>query len=228
MSILALIPARGGSKGIPQKNIVNFLGKPLLAHTAEAATLSNCFSKIVLSTDSEEIQKVGKKWNVACDSLRPSDLATDATPMIDVLLHAIQEHQLQDQDAICLLQPTSPLRNHKHIQEAVRLFESNAYDSVVSIMEVPHQFLPSSLLEMRGNSVSRKFPSEPKYTDRQSKPQLFVRNGPAILISRVSTLKKRDLYGDNVGGYFMDHKSSVDIDSVDDLALAEFYSKQGK
>jgi CMP-N,N'-diacetyllegionaminic acid synthase len=209
--VVALIPARGGSKGIPRKNLAPLAGKPLLHWAIDAALSADTVTRLVVSTDDDEIAAAAGDAELL---RRPADLAGDDTPMLDVIRHAL-EH-IEPCDVLVLLQPTSPLRRPEQVDEAVRLLLESGADTVVSVVEVPHRYEPSSLMELHdGRLVAR---SEP--TTRQAKDQLYARNGPAILAVRPSGLGD-GLYGGNVVGYVMDERDSLDIDTPHDLELAE-------
>jgi CMP-N,N'-diacetyllegionaminic acid synthase len=209
--VVALIPARGGSKGIPRKNLAPLAGKPLLHWAIDAALAADTVTRVVVSTDDDEIAAAAGDAELL---RRPADLAGDDTPMLDVIRHALDH--VEPCDVLVLLQPTSPLRRPEQVDEAVRLLLESGADTVVSVVEVPHRYEPSSLMELReGRLVAR---SEP--TTRQAKGQLYARNGPAILAVRPSGLGD-GLYGGNVVGYVMDEHDSLDIDTPHDLELAE-------
>jgi CMP-N,N'-diacetyllegionaminic acid synthase len=231
MNIVGLIPARAGSKGIPRKNLVSCAGKPLLAYSCEAALQSKKLSRVLLSTDSKEIADAGISFGVEAPFLRPAEIAADTTPMIDVLKHAllVLEKEARTVDALCLLQPTSPLRTATHINEAIALFEKQKADTVVSICEVPHQYTPSSILNLdaaTGEVQPYQKSDATVVTRRQDKPKLYARNGPAILIIRADVIRKNMLYGQRTFGYLMAAKDSFDIDHADDLDLVEYLLKK--
>jgi CMP-N-acetylneuraminic acid synthetase len=219
MNYLAVIPARGDSKGIPRKNVVMLAGKPLIVHTCSAAKGSKKISSTMVSTDDNEIADVSKKAGVDVPFLRPKELAGDATPMIDVLQQIIS--QVKDKpDAIVLLQPTSPLRTSKHIDEAIAQFESSNADTLVSVMDVPHQYAPKKLMREENGFLSPvSSESQPR---RQEMERLYARNGPAILIVKRELIEAGTLYGKNIAGYVMSREDSVDIDEQADLLYAEF------
>ena len=225
MNILGLIPARGGSRSIPGKNLVPLAGKPLLAYTCDAARRSKRLTRTILSTDNEEIVRVGKACGVEVPFRRPADLAGDETPMIEVVRHAVgwlADHERYRADLVALLQPTSPLRRAEHIDAAVeRIIESSA-DTVVSVIEVPHQFNPVSLMRLEDGRLV-PFLDQPMILLRQDKPRAYARNGPAILVVRLEVLEKGTLYGAIVRPLEMSPADSIDIDGMDDLALAEFW-----
>lgn len=229
MNVLGLIPARGGSKGIPHKNIVPLAGRPLLAWTCEAALASTSLSRVVLSTDDEEIAEVGRAWGVEVPFMRPAVLATDTAASADVAMHALawlREHDGWDADLLVLLQPTSPLRTARHIDEALAALYASGADTVVSVVPVRHNFSPFTLMRLENGRLidfwDRPLPFD-RYR-RQDTPQLFARNGPAVLLTRVETLRRSNsFYGDYVAPYEMSEEDSVDIDRPADLVLAEWY-----
>lgn len=226
MNIVGLIPARGGSRGIKKKNIANLAGRPLLAYTCEAALNCKQLSRVVLSTDDEEIASVGRQLGIEVPFIRPQELAQDNTPSFAVAEHAIEwlRHDGWEPDLLVLLQPTSPLRRACHIDESLSLLESSGADTVVSVVQVPHRFNPYSLMRLE-NGALRDFSPEPVSFDRynrQNLPRLYARNGPAILASRVPVmLSNRSFYGPKVAGYEMSEEDSLDIDGHFDLELAE-------
>ncbi|MBN2304976.1 MAG: Gfo/Idh/MocA family oxidoreductase [Anaerolineae bacterium] len=227
MRIIGLIPARGGSKGIPHKNITPLAGRPLLAYTCEAALRSTRLSRVLLSTDDPAIAEVGRQCGVDVPFLRPEELARDDTPSIAVTQHAIR--WLQDQgespDIVLLLQPTSPLRRAEHIDAALDHMIETGADTVVSVTPVPHHFSPYKLMQIRDGKLEH-FWQDPLPFDRfqrQSVPVLYGRNGPAILATRVPVLFERDsYYGDHVVPYVMSEADSVDVDTPFDLRLADW------
>jgi CMP-N,N'-diacetyllegionaminic acid synthase len=213
MDIVALIPARGGSRG---KNLWPLAGKPLLLWTLEAARASTTLTRIVVSTDSEEVAAFARKHGVEVLE-RPAELAQDETPMLPVIRHALAE--LGPLDVLVLLQPTSPLRRPDHIDQALLvLFEDDRRDTVVSVVEVPHQFRPVSLMALDGGRLVPVVPGPP--LQRQDKPVVYARNGPAVLALRPDRLGD-DLYAGDVRPYVMEARDSVDVDEPFDLRLAE-------
>ncbi|WGS66035.1 acylneuraminate cytidylyltransferase family protein [Marinitoga aeolica] len=219
---LAIIPARGGSKGIKNKNIIDLKGNPLIIYTIEEAKKSNIFDKIIVSTDSPEVAEISKKYGAEIPFLRPEYLATDTSSSIDVILHAlnyfkdINEHY----DYFILLQPTSPLRKAEDILNAVELlFQKNA-DNIVSVCEVEHSPLFSNTLP-EDLSLSNFIREEVKNKRRQDLPKYYRING-AIYISKVeSFLKTKDFYNKKSYAYIMPIERSIDIDNMIDLKLAE-------
>lgn len=227
-AILGLIPARGGSRGIPRKNVALVGGRPLLAYTCEAALGSRRLTRVVVSTDDEEIAAVGRACGVEVPFLRPADLAQAETPSLPVVLHALRwlrEHDAWEADIVVLLQPTSPLRRARHIDEALDGMEAAGADTVVSVVPVPHRFSPYSIASIHDGWL-REFWEQPVPFDRfrrQDVPVLYARNGPAVLATRVSVLLERQsFFGERALPYVMPEEDSVDIDTRFDLCLAEW------
>ena len=214
MDVVALIPARGGSKGIPRKNLAPVAGKPLLAWTIGAALEARTPSRVVVSTDDGEIATVAAALGAGV-LVRPSELAADDTPMLDVVVHAADA--LGDAEALVVLQATSPLRRAEHVDAAVTLLEDTGADCVVSVVEVPHNYRPGKLLALEDGRV-RALGDEPLHRDLAP---VYARNGPAVLVLRADGLAERGLYGGDVRAYVMDAADSVDVDSPFDLRLAE-------
>jgi CMP-N-acetylneuraminic acid synthetase len=211
--VVALVPARGGSKGIPRKNLAPLLGRPLLAWTIDAARAAETVTRVVVSTDDEEIAAAADGTEIL---RRPSELATDETPMLDVIRHAL--HELAPLDVLVLLQPTSPLRRAEHVDGAVRLLLETGADSVVSVVEVPHRYRPGSLMALDGDRLVRL--ADDHAATRQEKPAVYARNGPAVLVLRGDWVGP-DLYAGDCRAYVMEPRDSIDVDDPFDLELAE-------
>jgi CMP-N-acetylneuraminic acid synthetase len=219
MDALGLIPARSGSRGIPDKNLASLGGKSLLAWTCEQAIASDRLTRRVVSTDSPEIGAAARGLGLEVID-RPAALAADETPMLDVLLHALE--RIPDADPVVLLQPTSPLRRAVDIDAAIELWERTGADSVVSVVRVPHSFTPGSQLRRDEDGRLEPYPSAEHSTSRQEKPLLFARNGPAVLVVRADTVRAGSLYGDDCRAYEMAPEDSIDVDEPLDLELAAF------
>jgi CMP-N,N'-diacetyllegionaminic acid synthase len=213
MDVVGLIPARGGSKAIPRKNLAPLGGKPLIAWTIEAARASKALTAVVVSTESDEVAEAAVGAQIL---RRPAPLADDDAPMRSVIDHALAE--LGAPGVLVLLQPTSPLRRSEHIDEAVRLLLDGDADCVVSVVEVPHRFGPDSLMAL---DDGRLVPIAETATRRQEKRPVYARNGPAILAMRPDRISG-DLYGGDCRPYLMRPEDSVDVDEQFDLELAEF------
>ncbi len=216
MKYLGVIPARGGSKGIKHKNKKLLNGKPLIQYSIDAA-LNSKIDCVVVSTDDNDIIEIAKSSNVKVIK-RPSGLAQDDTPTLPVLQHALLEAQ-DSFDAVITLQPTSPLRTHEHINDAINLFESkeNA-DSLVSVVKVPHNMIPESIMKKEGDFIINYQSS--KLFNRQNKPIYFARNGAAIYITKVSRLDF-EVFGGKIVPFEMSLLESFDIDDEDDWTIVE-------
>lgn len=224
MAIVGLIPARGGSKGIPGKNIAPCAGRPLLAYTADAALQAKSLSRTILSTDDEAIARVGRELGLEVPFMRPAELGSDTASSLSVIAHALDWLELRgtEVEAIVLLQPTSPFRTAAQIDEAVALFRETGADTVVSVVEVPHRFHPSALMDVKNGFLHPWQSSGEMVLRRQEVPVLYARNGPAILVMRPSQVRTGVLYGAGTVAYIMSAKDSLDIDTPDDLLFAEF------
>lgn len=227
MQILGLIPARGGSKAVPRKNLAVLGGKPLLSYTCDAAKQSQRLTQVIISTDDPEIANFGQSYGFMLDYPRPEYLCQDDSPMKDVIEHIITMATKDgvSPEIIVLLQPTSPLRTATHIDEAIDLLVSTGADTVVSVKNVPHRYSPTSLMRMEGESLKPYLDDAPVLR-RQDKPLLYARNGPAILAFKTASFHAHGLYGGDVRPYEMDHSTSLDIDHPEDLAYGEFLLHQ--
>ena len=193
-NVLGLIPARGGSKGIPRKNIAILAGQPLLAYTCAVALGSRVLNRVVLSTDDAEIAEVGRQCGVEVPFLRPATLAQDGTPSIEVARHAVEyfrDNEHWTPDVVVLLQPTSPLRTSRHIDEAVDLMKESDADTVVSVVEVPHRFNPHSVMQLKDGALVDFLPV-PTDFDR------FL----VVRICRCSCSKRASSTGEHGGGNY--------------------------
>jgi CMP-N,N'-diacetyllegionaminic acid synthase len=222
MNVLGVIPARGGSKGLPNKNLALLGGRPLLAYTADAAKASRKLTRTIVSTDDERISACARSLGLDVPFMRPASLAADDAPMLPVLQHAVSSMETSGfkADIVVLLQPTSPLRLGEHIDAAVDWLQRVRGDSVVSVVEVPHQFNPTSVMRL-DEGLLRPFLDGPTATRRQDKPRLYARNGPAVLAVHARVLAAGSLYGDESWPLLMSPEDSLDIDMPWDLRLAE-------
>ena len=226
MNVVGIIPARGGSKGIPRKNIRRLCGKSLLAYTAEAALQSKVLSRVLLSTEDREIRAVGLKLGLEAPFIRPDELAQDDTPALPVIQHAVktlEETEKYRADVIVILQPTSPLRTSRHIDEALELFSASKADSLVSVVEVPHNMNPYSVMQLEADGTVTPFLTyDEKKNLRHEKPVFYARNGAAIYVfTRDCLMNKDSFYGDSTIPYFMKKEESIDIDDEWDWRLVE-------
>jgi CMP-N,N'-diacetyllegionaminic acid synthase len=224
MRILGLIPARGGSKGVPRKNIKLLAGKPLLAYTAEAALAAKRLARVILSTDDDEIAEVGKEFGVEVPFLRPAELAEDKTPTLPVVQHALSflERQGDRFDAVCLLQPTNPLRRAGDIDACIELMEQHTADCVISVLPVPAEYNPHWVYFPSGDGILRLSTGETTpIPRRQELPPAFHREGSIYITRRDVVMNQHSLFGERVVGYEIDPALTVNIDTPDDWATAE-------
>jgi N-acylneuraminate cytidylyltransferase/CMP-N,N'-diacetyllegionaminic acid synthase len=219
--MLAIIPARGGSKGLPGKNIKDLKGKPLIAYTIEAALASKYITRVIISTDDDEIAKVAVEHGAECPFMRPAALATDTARAIDAFkytLDRLEEEGSEIIDDFMVLQPTSPLRTAADIDKAIELFREKNADSVISYCAEHHPVIWHKYLSNDG-----KFENifEAGINNRQEERISYYPNG-AIYIFRRNTINNEQYYTDNSYAYLMDRKKSVDIDTIDDFEYVMF------
>ena len=229
MKVLGVITARGGSKGLPGKNLRPLAGKPLLAHTIDTARASKAFDRVILSTDYEAIAATGRSHGCDVPFMRPPELARDETPHLPVLRHAVawlRDHDRYEPDAVMILQPTSPLRRAQDIRESIALLERSGADSVVSVSEVPAHYHPMRTLRLDTHGFASLFvTSEPvrrRIDRRQDMPAAWTMNG-VVYLFRTAVLDAADpsLYGDRTAAYVMPPEFGISIDSLDDWTAAE-------
>lgn len=224
MKILAVIPARGGSKGVPQKNIKLLGGKPLLHYTAERALESKLLTKVIVSTDSEVIRDVGMQVGIEVPFMRPEVLALDTTPTIDVLKHAIVFYEQQGIffDAICILQPTTPFREKGFIDQAVQKFISSQADTLISVLPVPHHYNPHWVFEEKETSFLKIATGEDVIIPRrQELPKCYYRDGAIYLVKTEVVMKANSLFGKTVSYIASASEYYVNIDTLEDWQKAE-------
>lgn len=222
MKALVVIPARGGSKGVPRKNIKLLCGKPLIYWTIEAAREVFPDEIICVSTDDDEIKSVVEQTRLKVPFLRPEELATDTADSYEVLLHAVSFYEQQGYfpDTLILLQPTSPLRAGKHIEEALNLYKKDI-EMIVSVKETKAN--PYYVLREENENGYLVKSKESNATRRQDVPKVWELNG-AIYIIDVKTLKLKPISEfEKVKKYVMNEVSSHDIDTMTDWTLAKIY-----
>jgi CMP-N-acetylneuraminic acid synthetase len=223
-TVLGIVPARGGSKGIIRKNIRVLDGKPLLAYTARAAQQSACLSRVLLSTDDPEIAEFGKAAGLDVPFLRPADLALDSTPMIDVVLHTIRWAQSHGEryDAICLLQPTSPLRSARTIDRCIALLWEREADCVVSVRPVPPEYNPHWVyFETPDGLLKPSIGGSDPIPARQLLPPAYHRDGSVFTAKTQSVLAHGSLYGTKMVGVLSPEDEACDLDTEEQWELLE-------
>lgn len=224
MKILCIIPARGGSKGIPKKNIIDVCGKPLIAYTIEPALdvlKQGYIDKVIVSTDSEEIAEVSKSFGAEVPFLRPESISGDKAKSVEFMEHALMYYEQQgvQYDAILLLQPTSPLRDAADLISALKMYTESANDSLISAYEEEYiNDLVIYKLDADGKTSSPVSPLHNKGVRRQDHGSTYVRNG-CIYISAASLIKNGFVIGEKPLMYIMDKNKSVNVDTIEDLEL---------
>ncbi len=227
MKVLGVIPARGGSKGVPKKNIKHLEGKPLIAYTIEAA-LASKISHVIVSTDSEEIADVSRSFGADVPFIRPDHLATDSAKSMPVIQHALEfvEQQKGEKfDAVLMLQPTTPYRTSDDIDQAINILEESNADSVISVVDVEGHH-PARMKFLKGDRLI-----DPPYCEtyenqpRQELEPMYIRNGAIYLSSRAAVLKG-SFKGNDCRALIMPASRSVNIDTIIDFEYAEFLASK--
>lgn len=224
MKILAIIPARGGSKGVPGKNIKLLNGKPLLGYTSEIAIQSKHLREVIISTEDEQIIAVAKSLGLHVPFVRPMALAQDSTPTIDVIIHALEWYKNQNIffDAVCLLQVTSPFRTVSFLDKAIEKFIESDCDSLVSVQRVPHEYNPHWTFEINTEGHLKIATGESEIIPRrQELPAAYHRDGSIYITKTEVLLKEHSLYGKSIAFIESDPKFYVNIDTLQDWEKAE-------
>ncbi len=228
-TFLAIIPARGGSKRLPNKNVLGLVGKPLIAWSIEAARNTNNISEVVVSTDSLDIKKIAEEYGANVPFIRPENLSDDTSNSFDVVKHCIEFYQTnynQTFDYTILLQPTSPLRTNFDIENAIKLLIEKNADAVISVCEVEHSPLWTNTID-NTRSLDNFLRDEIKSKRSQDLPTYYRING-ALYICKTSELLKQKTFflTKNSFAYIMPKEKSVDIDTLLDFKMAEFLLKE--
>jgi CMP-N,N'-diacetyllegionaminic acid synthase len=221
--VLGLVPARGGSKGVPGKNVRPLVGHTLLEYTARAARESGVLDRVILSTDAPEIADAGRCAGLEVPFMRPALLAADDTPMVPVIEHALAETAKHGwmPDIIVLLQPTSPLRRPDHIRDAVNLLRETNADSVVTVVEIPRHLSPDYVMRIDGGRLKPFLPDGPRITRRQDARPAYSRDGTVYAFRRSTLARCGGIYGDDCRPLLIDARESLSIDTQDDWDEAE-------
>lgn len=221
-TILGIIPARGGSKGVPRKNIRNIAGKPLISWTIEEAKKSKYIDRLILSSEDEEIISVAKTWGCEVPFIRPLELARDDTPGIEPVLHALK--MCSGYDYVVLLQPTSPLRSNIDIDKCIELCIENNANSSVSVNEPDKSPYWMYNLDADGR-MHQLIDTELSYTRRQELPKTYVLNG-AVYVARAKwLLENKTFITEKTIAYIMPKERSLDIDTELDISFMGFLKK---
>lgn len=227
--VLGVITARGGSKGIPGKNIKPLLGKPLIAYTIEAAQKSGVLDRLILSTDDPEIARVAKEYGCGIPFMRPKELASDTASHLEVMRHAVQwlkDNEGYSPDYTMILQPTSPARQLFHIKEAVETIIKTGADSVIGVAEVPNHYNHSASMIIRSDGVLRLVNDAPLYKRiprRQDRPKNYWSTNLIYLFKTHLLFDKQNpnFYGEKTSPMFIEEEYVVDIDEPKDWEIAE-------
>jgi CMP-N,N'-diacetyllegionaminic acid synthase len=225
-NILAIIPARGGSKGIPGKNIKLLGGKPLLEYTVDAARESSMLTRVILSSDDEAIIKWAKSIGLEVPFVRPAHLATDRSGSLEVVQHALAFFEATGEtfDAVCLLQPTTPFRASGSLDAAIQQFLDSGVDSLVSVREVPEEFNPHWVFEADAHDCLHIATGEKELIKRrQELPKAYFRDGSVYLTRTEVILKQHSLYGNQMGYIVSKGVPYVNLDTPEDWEQAEKY-----
>jgi len=224
MKVLGIIPARGGSKGVPKKNSKLLAGEPLISYTIEAALHSNLLTDVLVSSDDDALLALAKSFQSLLVLKRPSQLATDESPTILTVKHALEflKSEGKEYDAICLLQPTNPLRTSNFIDAAILKFKQTITDSLLSVLEVPHQYNPHWVFEStKANTLKLSTGESQIITRRQELPACYYRDGAIYLTRTNIVLNEHSLYGTSIGYIKSDPATHINIDSMEDWESAE-------
>lgn len=230
MTIIAVIPARGGSVGIKKKNIRNLNGKPLIAYTIEKALACKLLDRVIVSTDDDEIAKIAKKYGAEVPFLRPKELALNTTPMLPVIKHAveyIENHEKKLIDFVVLLDPTAPFRSVDDIENCIKKLMESGADTVLTVCEAEHNpyFV---MVELEDDKMVPLLRIKKTITRRQDAPKVYRINAGVYAIKRDIVMKKSTVFTKNTRVVLMPHERSVHIDHEIDLKFAEFLFKAKK
>lgn len=229
MRILGLIPARGGSKGVPHKNKKELHGRPLLQYTIEAAKAAVGIDRLVFSSEDESLRSLASEMGAEVPFERPEHLAQDTSGSLDVVQHALRT--LADQgdhfDAVCLLQVTSPFRTSTLIDAAISTFKSGQKDALVSVLKVPHEYNPHWVFEADAHGqLSIATGEKDIIKRRQDLPDTYIRDGAIYITKTTAILENDSLYGNSLGYIVSDPNRHVNIDTMDDWYVAEAMAKK--
>ena len=223
-TILVVVPARGGSKGIQLKNIYPLAGKPLLAYTAEIVRQLDIVDRAVVSTDHEEIAHVARSNGLDVPFYRPESLSGDRIGDIDVLTHALEEMERQDQrayDVVVMLQPTSPMRTAEQVRKTIETLLTGGYDAVWTVSPTDSKAHPLKQLVIANDHLEYYDPAGSQIIARQQLQPVYHRNGVAYAITRTCLLEKHSIKGDRTGVVMID-EPVANIDTEFDIRFAEF------
>ena len=222
MRILGIIPARGGSVGIKNKNIKKLKGKPLIQYTIEQSNKSKLLTKTIVSTDSEKISKIARSLGAIVPFKRPKNLSTSSASSVNVIKHCLEFFQKKGEyfDAICLLQPTSPYRPKNSIDDAIKKFILSKKESLISIRKIPEHYNPNWIFK-QDNGFLKRYENKPMISRRQDLQSLYHRDGAIYITKSELILKKRKLVSEFSVGFEIKSPILINIDNIDDWRNAE-------
>ena len=228
--ILAVIPARGGSKGVLRKNIRDLCGKPVIAWTIETALAAgDDLCRVIVSTDDAEIAEAARAAGAEVPFMRPAEMATDEAPGLPVIQHAVafvEEEEEKPVDWVLVLQPTAPFRNADDISESLRLAREGGCDSVISVTRVLAEH-PILMKKIKDDRLLPYCIEEKEGTRRQDyDPPAYIRNGAIYLIRRDVLMENNSIWGEVIRPYVMPEERSYDIDSERDFRLVELVMRE--
>ena len=226
--ILAFITARGGSKGIPRKNIKDLCGKPLIAYTIAAAHTSKYLTRSIVSTDDEEIAEISRTYGADIPFMRPKELAQDKSTSMEVaqdVLKKLKEDYGEEYNYLMILQPTSPLRTSNDIDESIKLAVDTDADSVMSMKEL-EDFSPKKVKKIEDGVIAPYFEEEGKESSRRQDLQKMYKRNCAIYLTKTEYIQQGDLFGKISRAYIMSEECSVDINKLIDFELAGFWMEK--
>src|SRR3989338_4440741 len=226
--ILGVITARGGSKGIPRKNIKELVGKPLIVYTIEATRGSKYLTRCLVSTDDKEIADVSRKHGADVPFMRPAELAQDKSTSMEVVQYVIKKLKDdfgEEYDYLMILQPTSPLRTSADIDECIKLAIQTGADSVMSMKEL-EDFSPKKVKRVEEGVIMPYFEEEGKESSRRQDLAKMYKRNCAIYLTKTECIKRGDLFGKISYAYLMPEERSVDINKPVDFDMAEFWMKK--
>ena len=227
---LAVITARGGSKSIPKKNIVNLVGKPLIAWTIAAAKKSRYLTRTIVSTDSEEIARIARRYGAEVPFMRPAEYAQDKSTSIGVVQHALKwlkENEKEEYDYLMILQPTSPFRTADDIDACIKLAINKKADSVMSMKELD-DFAPKKIKKIKRGKFLFYFKDEWKEPSRRQDLEKMYKRNCAVYLTHTRHILRGDLFGKKSHAYIMPEERSLDINKPADFDLAQFLTKRKK
>jgi CMP-N-acetylneuraminic acid synthetase len=228
LRVLGIVPARAGSKRLPRKNVRILAGKPLVAHAIEAAQAATRITRLVVSSDDEEVLAIAQNYDPSYPLRRPAELATDSALAIDFVRHAL--HMLERAgepayEAVAIVQPSSPLTWASDIDGTIELLEASKADSAVTVMELDHAIHPAKLKTMDGNRLLPYLEEEAGRMAAHQLPKLYVRNCSVYAIRR-ATIAQGEIIGTESLGYVMPRERSIDINDELDWEFVQFLASR--